>query len=99
MVRRPAETAKTFDDAGGNVGRRRIDHGVVIGKGNVAEKLAIVVAVKGTPTAVAILHAQKPLNAAAHGSLHARSVGKPHTLESHQDEGGVVNIGIKIVAK
>src|SRR5690242_9891732 len=58
----PAEAAKALHHACGHVSGGGIDHGVVIGKRNIAEKLAVVVAVEGAPTAIAILHAQKPLN-------------------------------------
>src|SRR5437899_1111456 len=99
MVRVPAEAAETLDDARGDVGGRGIDHGIVIGKGNVAEKLAVVVAVESSPATVAILHAEKPLNAAAHGGSHARTIGVLHALEGHQHKRGVVHVWIKIIAK
>src|SRR5256884_5657998 len=54
----PTEAAETLNNARGDISGRGVDHGVVIGKGNVAEKLAVVVAVKSAPAAVAILHAE-----------------------------------------
>src|SRR6266849_9462895 len=99
MLGRPAETAKTFDNAGGDVGGRRIDHGVVVGERNVAEEAAVIVAIKRAPAAIAILHAEKPLDAAANGAFHAGRIGIFYALERHQDEGGVVDVGIKIIAE
>jgi len=95
MLGRPAETAEAFDDAGGDVGGGRIDHGVVVGEGNVAEEAAVIVAIERAPAAIAILHAQKPLDAAANGAFHAGRIGIFYALEGHQDEGGVVDVGIK----
>ena len=59
-----AQLAQRFQHAAGQVGRAGIDHGVVIGEGDVAEELAVVVAVESAPAAVAILHGQHPAQAA-----------------------------------
>src|SRR5882672_792306 len=99
MLGGPAETAEAFDNAGGDVGGGRIDHSVVVGEGNVAEEAAVIVAIKRAPAAIAILHAQKPLDASANGAFHASRIGIFYALEGHQDEGGVVDVGIKIVAE
>src|SRR5450432_1188988 len=99
MIGEPAKAAEAFEDAGGDVGGAGVDHGVVIGERNVAQKSAVVVAVESAPAAVAILHAEEPLKAAANGGFHARGVGKFHTLEGHEDERSVVDVGIKIVAE
>ena len=63
------------------------------------KNLAVVVAVERAPAAVAILHAEQPLNAAANGGFHALFVGKFHALQRHQHKSGVVHVGIKIVAE
>src|SRR6267142_2035661 len=99
MLGRPAETAEAFDNAGGDVSGRRIDHGVVVGERNVAEETAVIVAIKRAPAAIAILHAEKPLDAAANGAFHAGRIGIFYALERHENEGGVVDVGIKIVAE
>src|SRR5262249_4620445 len=99
MIRGPAKTAQTLYNARRNVSSRRIDHGIVIGKRNIAEEPAIVVAVKGAPAAIAILHTEQPLNAAANGAFHALRIGIGHALERHQNEGSVVNIGVEIIAE
>ena len=99
MFRRPAKAPEAFQNARGHVRRRRIDHRVVVGKGNVAKKAAIVVAVKRAPAAIAILHAQEPLNPAPNRAFHALRIGMLHALERHQHERGVVHVGIKIVAE
>src|SRR6266446_3524489 len=99
MLGGPAETAEAFDNASGDVGGGRIDHGVVVGERNVAEETAVIVAIERAPAAIAILHAQKPLDATANGAFHASRIGILHALERHQDEGGVVDVGIKIVAE
>ena len=46
-------------------GQLGIEHGVVIGEGNLGEDFAIDVAIEGRPAAVAILHAEQPIDAAA----------------------------------
>src|SRR5882762_8788118 len=99
MLGGPAETAEAFDNAGGDVSGRRIDHGVVVGERNVAEQTAVIVAIESAPAAMPILHAQKPLDAAANGTFHANGIGVLYALEGHQDEGGVIDVGIKIVAE
>src|ERR1700722_5565134 len=99
MIHGPAEASETLEDACGDVGGGGIDHGVVIGERNIAEEAAIIVAVECAPAAVAILHAQEPLNAAASCGFHALGIGEFHAVQGHQDERGVVHVGIKIVAK
>src|SRR4029077_6097274 len=99
MFRGPTEPAEAFDDTRGNVGSRRIDHRVVVRERNVAEGLLVVVAVKRGPTAVAVLHAEEPLDAAADGAFHAPGVWVLYVLERHQHKRGVVHVGIKIIAK
>src|SRR5207245_8746467 len=99
MLGGPTETAKAFDNAGGDVGGRRIDHGVVVGEGNVAEEAAVVVAIEGAPAAIAILHAEKPLDAAPNGAFHAAQIGIFYALGRQEVDGGLVDVGIKIVAE
>src|SRR5262249_25044532 len=99
MIRRPAETAEAFHYTRGNVRRGWIDHRVVVGERNVAEKLAVVVSVKRSPATITILHAQKPLNGAARCGLHAGLVWILHALERRQNERGVIHMRIMIVAK
>src|SRR5437762_2666760 len=84
MFRGPAVAAETLDDARGDVGRRGIDHSIVVSKRNVAKEFAIIVAVEGAPATIAILHAEQPLNATAHGGFHPSGLGILHALESHQ---------------
>src|SRR5690348_2356234 len=64
MSGRPAEIAKALDGAGGDVGGRRVNHRIVVGEGNIRQERAIIVAVKRTPAAVTILHAEEPSQAA-----------------------------------
>src|SRR5450432_2282439 len=99
MIGEPAKAAEAFEDAGGDVGGAGIDHGVVIGERNVAQESAVVVAIESAPAAIAILHAEEPLQAAANCGFHARGIGEFHALEGHEDESGVVDVGIKIVAE
>src|SRR6266404_2427438 len=70
----------------------------MVGKRNVAEERFVVIAIKRAPAAVAILHAQQPLNAAAYSGFHALGIRKLHTLQGHQHKSCVVDIRIKIVA-
>src|SRR4029077_5364781 len=99
MIRGPAEAPEAFEYACRNIGSRGIDHRVVVGKRNVAEKRFVVVAVKSAPAAVAVLHAEQPLNTSAHRSLHALGGRKLHPLQGHEYERGVVHVRIKIIAK
>src|SRR4029077_15145305 len=95
----PAKTAQAFDDTSRHISGGRIDHGVVIGKRNVTQEFAVVVAIKRAPAAVFILHAQQPLDPKPHGSFHALRVGMFYALQRHQDERGVVDVREEIVAK
>ena len=52
-----------------------IDHRVVIGEGDVAEELAVVVAIEGPPAAVVVLHGQQPAQAAVDGRHRVAAVG------------------------
>ena len=61
VVGRPAMAAEALNDTSGDVGCRRVNHSVVIGKGNVAEEFSVIVAVERTPATVPILHAEEPL--------------------------------------
>src|SRR5580765_6111297 len=95
----PAETAEAFDDARSYVGRRRIDHRIMVGEGNVTKELAVVIAIEGAPAAVSVLHAEQPLDAQADRILHALRIGMLHALQRHEHEGSVVHIREEIVAK
>src|SRR4030095_14428480 len=95
----PAEAAKAFEHSRGHVSGRRVDHRVVIGKRNAAKDLAIVIAIKRAPATVAVLHTEKPLDAAANRAFDALLVRKFHALQRHQHERSVVYIGIIIVAE
>src|SRR5580693_5944040 len=99
MIRAPAKAAKTFEHSRGDIRGGWIEHGVVIGKRNVAEETLVVVAIERGPTAVAILHAEQPLDAAANRRFHTRRIGEFYALQRHQDERGIVHVRIKIVAK
>src|SRR6267142_954743 len=99
MFRGPAKPAEALDDARGDIGCGRIDHRVVVCKRNVAEELFVVIAVKRAPAAVAVLHAEQPLDSTAYGAFPALGVGILHALERHQHKRGVVDVGIKITAK
>src|SRR6266550_285573 len=75
MLRGPAKPAEALDHARGDIGCGRIDHRVVIRKRNVAEELFVVVAVKRAPAAVAVLHAEQPLDSSAYGAFQAFGIG------------------------
>src|SRR5215472_9168990 len=99
MAGGPAEAAKAFNNTRSDVGSRRIDHGIVISEGNVAEELAIVVPVERSPAPIAVLHTEQPLNTAANSAFQSFGVWISHALEGHQNESGVVDVWIKIIAK
>ena len=68
-----AQLAQRFQHAAGQVGRARVDHGVVVGERHVAEELAVVVAVERPPAAVAFCMAsiqRSPRSMAATVVLH-----------------------------
>ena len=62
-----AEFAQGLQHAAGHIRGAGIDHGIMIGEGDVAEKFAVVVAIERAPAAVVVLHGQDPLLAAADG--------------------------------
>src|SRR5262245_38586749 len=99
MVGLPAKTAKTFHYAGSYICRGRIDHRVMVGKRNIAQELTVVVPIECRPSAVAILHAQQPLYASAHGAIQALLVRKFHPLQGHQNERGIVYVRVVVIAK
>ena len=59
-----AVLAERFEHAGGDVRAARIEHGVVVGEGDLGEDFAVDVAVERRPAAVAVLHAEQPAQAA-----------------------------------
>src|ERR1700722_1307479 len=99
MIRAPAKAAKTFEHPRGHVGGRWIELCVVVGKRNVAEETLVVVAIERGPTAVAILHAEQPLDAAADSRFHARRIREFAALRGNQYERSFVHVGIKIIPK
>src|SRR5262249_3134789 len=62
-----AGLAERFQDAGGDVGAARVEHGVVVGERDLGEYLAVDVAVERPPAAVAVLHPEYPAEAALDG--------------------------------
>jgi hypothetical protein len=61
-----------FQRAPGDIGAGGVEHGVVIGEGNVVEKLPVVVGVEGRPSAIARLHGQQPVRPPAVAGLLRR---------------------------
>ena len=99
MIRRPAHLAEAFHAARGYVRGGRIQHRVVVSEGNVIQKLQIVFVIKRAPSAVGVLHADEPCQPAAHGIAQAIRVRIVDAAQGHQNEGGVVNVGVKIIAE
>src|ERR1700722_2951781 len=99
MIGRPTHLSKTFDRARSDVGSGRVQHGVVVGKRNVIEKLQIVLVIECAPAAVAILHTDEPGQATTHGVTQTLGIRIVDSAKGHQDECGVVHIGIKIIAE
>src|SRR5215475_11538947 len=99
MVGAPTIAAQALQHARRYVGGRRINHRVVIGEWNVAEKLAIIIAIKSAPSTITVLHAEQPLNAAANSTFHTLFVRELDPLQGHQDERRVVHVGIIVIAE
>src|SRR5437870_6407957 len=99
MLCGPSEASQALENASSDVRSRWIDHRVVIGKRNIADEAAVVVAIKCSSAAITILHAQQPLNAAANCAFHPLFIGKLHALQRHQHKRGVVHVGLMVIAK
>src|SRR5207245_4924412 len=81
------------------VRRRRINHGIVIREGDLREHPAIVIVIECAPAAIAILHRKQPLHPATSRCSKPPPGRVIDTLQSHEYKGGVVDVGIEMVAE
>ena len=79
---RHAVRRQSFERAAGNIGARRIEHGVVVRKGDVAQELPVVVDIKRRPAAVLRLHREQPVESPILASLLCLGVGAPRMRET-----------------
>ena len=102
LCRRLAELGQHADAAGADVGGRRIEQRAMIGEGNVVEVVIDIVGIERRPAAIAALQALDPFDAARDGLVVGlpapASALAPRAVHRHDDDGGVVEIGIVRVA-
>src|SRR5262249_50397000 len=67
MPNADAELAESLQNTGCDVGAARVEHGVVVGEGDLGEDLVVDVAIEGSPAAVLVLHLHEPGKAAPDG--------------------------------
>ena len=99
--RRLAELGQHADAAGADVGGRRIEQRAVIGERNVVEVVVDIVGIERRPAAIAALQALDPFDAARDGLIvgAAACAGlAPRAVHRHDDDGGVVEIGVVRIA-
>src|SRR5687767_7552684 len=60
MIARLVPQGQRLQGPAGKIGRAGIDHGVMIGEGDAAQKFRVVIAVESAPAAVAVLHGEEP---------------------------------------
>src|SRR5208283_4533869 len=75
MIPGPSKPPQTLHHSRGHVRGGRINHGVVVRERYIAQNLLVIIAVKRAPPAVAVLHAQQPLNPPPHRRFHSFSSG------------------------
>ncbi len=98
MIPQPHRT-EALDHPAGDVRTGGIEHGVVVGEGNLVQDLAVVVFVERGPAAVLGLHGQYPIDRAPLGGplrLVIRRLGVPQRQQHH---GRVVDVGIELVGE
>ena len=88
-----------LEDAAGDVDRRRIEHGVVIGERDVLEHHLVVVFVERRPAAVLALHREDPVDRALHRLALVAAIGMFHAAQPQANHRAVIDIRIKLVVK
>ena len=88
-----------LENAPGDVHRRRIQHGVVIGEWNVLEHHPVVVFVERCPAAVLALHRQYPVNRPLHRLALVASIGMLDATQPQANHCAVIHIRIKLVVE
>ncbi len=99
MVRFYATVDESFHHAAGDVRARRIEHRVVVGEGNVTQKLPVIVNIESRPAAIFALHGEEPIHRALFARILFCLIAAARFLEGEQHHGGIVYVGIKFVIK
>ena len=95
------QAAQHFHHMGGNIGAGRIQHFPEIGKGQFRQIFAVVILVKGGPTAVFALQGQQPIHAATDGRLPARFLlrSQPGLGQGNDNLSSVIHIRVQVVVE
>ena len=100
MLGAVADRGHHLEHPAGQVGTGRVGGRLgVVGEGRVVEPGRIVVDIEGGETAVLRLHAHHPVRAAADRTLARGGIVGGGVREHHQDDRGVVHVGIPVVEK
>src|SRR6185312_1006301 len=99
MLARQTILAERFEYSPGNVRARWIEHGVVIGKRNLAQKLPVVIDIESRPSAVFALHGEQPVDGALLACLLLNRVGSASAAQGEKDHSRVVNVGIELIGE
>ena len=99
MVRVPAFVAEQFQDARRDVGAFGVEHGVVVGEGNLFQDVLGAILVEGRPAAVLALEGQHPLQAALEAFIALLRVVGRDFAQGQQHHGGVVHVRVPFVVE
>src|ERR1700682_2228832 len=86
-------------DPARDVDRGWIEHGVVVGEGNILEDHAVIVFVERGPAAVLALHGENPVDGALRRLTLVASVGMLHAAEAKANHRAIIDIGVKLIVK
>src|SRR6266849_3360683 len=92
-----AERAEELEAAPGQVLRRWVEQGAVVGERDVIQIEAVVVGVERTPASVGALHPEEPAEPALLGRSRKVGVEPLHLLEGHHDHRRIVEVGVEVV--
>src|SRR5262245_7683426 len=71
----------------------------MVSEWNLVKDGAVVVTVERTPTSIPVLHADHPSSSTPDGFCKSILIGNANPFERHQNECGVINIRVEIVAE
>ena len=91
--------AQQFQNARGDVGAFGVEHGVVIGKGDLFQDALGAILVEGSPAAVFALEGEHPIQAAPEGRVAPRRIGGGDFAQGQQDHGRVVHVRVPFVVE
>src|SRR5690606_5527381 len=97
VVQGNAFEAHDLEDPCGDIDALRIEHGVVIGEGDLFEDAVRAVLVESGPAAVPALEGEHPCVASAEGGVATLRVSRWHLAKGQQDHGGVIDIRVPLV--